>query len=423
MSAKEHANLTENKTNVLISIILPTYNRGYIIAKAIDSVISQTYKKWELIIVDDASTDDTRMVIGKYTDCRIKYIYNTENKGANYCRNLGVTLSRGKYISFLDSDNFWERDKIRIQLEKIIHTGDHVGLIFCRELVRNGPYKYFVPDEEVELGKIKKTLCEKNIIDTNTVIIKKECFDTVGGFDEKMPRLQDWEFFFRVINVYNYQVIYISDCLNSNIIQTDSISMDDKKYVDAMLYFLQKHFNIFLEYLNFEKLIHFILADILMSEHVEQAYVIEKIYETFGNNKLITQSLILYLTRQLSRKNKFYSLLYTWKIKNNQTEESSLLLKYFQGKGTVIAIYGLGKWGELFYEEIKKTQVHIMYGIDKNIKEFHGLSIKKPTDKLEKVDFIVVTVFQEFEKIKSELEKNYHGKIVSIETLINQQDI
>lgn len=103
----------------LISIITPTYNCGKFIEETIESVLNQTYKNWEMIIVDDCSKDDTKEVVEKYTskDDRIKYYLLEENSGAAVTRTKAMELAKGNYIAFLDSDDLWMEDKLERQLE------------------------------------------------------------------------------------------------------------------------------------------------------------------------------------------------------------------------------------------------------------------------------------------------------------------
>ncbi len=91
--------------NPLISVILPTYNRGYIVERAIKSVLNQTYKNLELIIVDDGSTDNTEEIVKSIEDKRIIFLKHKKNKGASSARNTGIKNSKGEYISFIDSDD------------------------------------------------------------------------------------------------------------------------------------------------------------------------------------------------------------------------------------------------------------------------------------------------------------------------------
>lgn len=408
----------------LISVVLPTYNRGYIIEKAIASVIRQTYENWELIVVDDASADDTWKVMEQYKDKRIKYIREEENRGANYCRNAGVRYSHGKYIAFLDSDNYWEKEKLEIQLKEIRSTGDDVALVFCDELIDFEGRQYVFPEhwnyKEMDIGK---TLYERNIIDTNTALVKRECFEKAGGFDEKMPRIQDWELFFRLVNKCGYRAVYIPQCLNNNIIQQNSITKQGKKYVDAIFHMLGKYPD---EFHSIEQIEHHIREAFGYAPE-EQAYICGKICELYSHKPKLLQDvmgkmidLIKGLKRQLAGKAEFYSLLYQWKRKGPEAIGRAISREVSEKQNIRLAIYGLGGWGELFYEEIKNFPIHISYGIDKKIEEFHSLVIKRPEDELEEVDLIVVTVFREYESIKAELRKKYSGKIISIESLIEQ---
>lgn len=103
----------------LVSIITPTYNCGKFITETLESVIAQTYKNWEMIIVDDCSKDDTQIIVEKYIkkDKRIRYIKFEKNQGAAIARNTAIKEAKGKYIAFLDSDDLWSKDKLEKQLD------------------------------------------------------------------------------------------------------------------------------------------------------------------------------------------------------------------------------------------------------------------------------------------------------------------
>lgn len=103
--------------NDLVSIIMPSYNTGHFIKETIESVLAQSYPAWELIIVDDCSTDDTDDVVSQYlADKRIRYIKNDTNSGAAVSRNRALREAKGKWIAFLDSDDLWEPDKLKNQI-------------------------------------------------------------------------------------------------------------------------------------------------------------------------------------------------------------------------------------------------------------------------------------------------------------------
>ena len=105
----------QNKIN-LVDIILPNYNKGKFLKETIDSIIYQSFKNFKLYIIDDFSNDDSLSIIKKYSDSRIILIQLKKNKGVSFCRNLGIRLSNSKYISFIDSDDYWEKNKLEKQI-------------------------------------------------------------------------------------------------------------------------------------------------------------------------------------------------------------------------------------------------------------------------------------------------------------------
>ncbi|NLO72254.1 MAG: glycosyltransferase family 2 protein [Porphyromonadaceae bacterium] len=103
--------------NDLVSIITPSYNTAIFLEETIQSVLNQTYKNWEMIIVDDCSTDNTDEIIRKFDDQRIKYYKNQENVGAAISRNTAISYAKGRWVAFLDSDDLWEKDKLEEQVK------------------------------------------------------------------------------------------------------------------------------------------------------------------------------------------------------------------------------------------------------------------------------------------------------------------
>lgn len=118
--------------NPTVSVIIPTYNRAHLVGRAIQSVLNQTYKDFELIIVDDGSTDNTEDIIKKYQkkDERIKYIRRKKNKGGSVARNTGINAAIGEYIAFLDSDDEWLTEKLERQMKVFKSTSSEVGVVY-----------------------------------------------------------------------------------------------------------------------------------------------------------------------------------------------------------------------------------------------------------------------------------------------------
>lgn len=125
--------------NELVSIIMPSFNTGKYIDKSIESVLAQTYKNWELIIVDDFSTDNTDEVVEKYiNDKRIRYLKNDNNSGAAVSRNRALMEAKGKWIAFLDSDDLWMPDKLMLQIKFMKKNNYHFSYTNYIEIDENG---------------------------------------------------------------------------------------------------------------------------------------------------------------------------------------------------------------------------------------------------------------------------------------------
>ena len=125
---------TNNKHDDLVSIIMPSYNTAAYIAHSIESVINQTYSNWELIIIDDCSTDNTEDVVAKFQDPRIRFFKNEKNSGAAVSRNFALRESKGKWIAFLDSDDLWYPTKLSNQIEFMKRNGYDFSYTNYREI-------------------------------------------------------------------------------------------------------------------------------------------------------------------------------------------------------------------------------------------------------------------------------------------------
>ena len=392
----------------LISVVMPTYNRGYIIEKAIKSVIKQTYSAWELIIVDDASNDDTEKIVKNIKDSRIHYIKNKKNMGANYSRNLGCKIAKGDYFAFLDSDNYWTIQKLEKQINIL---NNEAAFVFCRVELKNDTTQIFPPDD-FDIDRLNEILCVNNIIDTSTVLIKRSVFEEIGGFDNDMPRYQDWEIFFRIVVVHRYSVKYIHEVLNYNVVQPNSITQDERKHIDAMLVFLEKY----IDYINVDAIIQHMWILIIKGMNEDDIAKLKKIVK--NSNKECGLDIIYVLLDMINHQTAYYETLLKWKEKIEQCSDRTIFSKY-KNTRRKIAIYGLGKWGEMIYEEMSRQGIEILYGIDQQKESFHNLSVVKPSEIPTDIDVIIVSIFQQYEKIYDMLSKRFSGEIISIKEIIN----
>ncbi len=178
----------------LISVIIPTYNRAYILHKAIESVLAQTFKNWELIVVDDGSTDETPYLVTKYPLIYVR----KPNRGVSHTRNVGILKAKGDFIAFLDSDDCFVPEKLEKQI-KFFEKNPHYKIVQTDEIWYKGhrkinPKKIHQKAEGWFFDRAIK-LC---VVSISTVLIKKEVFKEVGLFDEAFPVCEDYDFWLRV---------------------------------------------------------------------------------------------------------------------------------------------------------------------------------------------------------------------------------
>lgn len=197
-----------------ISIVTPTFNRAHLIEKAISSVIGQSYKEWELIIVDDGSTDNTNEVIKKYLDDhRINY-YKIPNGGVSGARNFGVSKSGGEFLLFLDSDDEIHQDKLALHMELFANNSDldvTVSQVLRKKLKTGITKKHtkIKPSKNIQTEFIRKDLAWK----IHSPIWKKDFLLKEKGFNEDLRSSEDFEFYARLV-LQNPKVGYIPSLLS-----------------------------------------------------------------------------------------------------------------------------------------------------------------------------------------------------------------
>lgn len=194
-----------------VSVIIPTYNRSGFIARAIKSVLDQTYQDFEIIIVDDCSTDNTEEVLNSFKDHRIRYIKLKANGGAQAARNVGIKSASGKYVTFLDSDDAWMPEKLYLQV-KIASTRARPCIVHGAALAYNEAenlyYQYNIPRFE---GHVYDELLKRPGPLFQCLFVPKECFEKIGFLDEKAPQFQEWDTSIRLSKYYEF--VYIDQPL------------------------------------------------------------------------------------------------------------------------------------------------------------------------------------------------------------------
>lgn len=192
----------------LVSVIIPMYNSNDTIINSIKSVLKQTYKNYEIIIVDDGSTDNSYKIVEEFMqennlEKKIKLL-SQENRGPSAARNKGISHSRGEYIAFLDADDIWVEEKLEKQI-KLMSKNSNIALVGSN--INNNFYK----KQDNILNISYNMLLFKNYFFTPTVIIKKSILDKVGLFDLEQKFSEDYNLWLRICKDYN--CVFINESL------------------------------------------------------------------------------------------------------------------------------------------------------------------------------------------------------------------
>ena len=178
-----------------VSVIIHTYNNEKFIAETVESVLNQTYKDYEIIVVDDGSVDGTRDALMPYMQ-KIRYHYK-ENGGIASAKNEGIKLSQTEYVAFLDHDDLWVSDKLQLQME-CFSENPQVGLVYAKYTSFRDGKELRTKPEKGYSGWIFKELLAKSFIQTSTVVVKKECLNAVGPYDESFSLGDEYDMFLRI---------------------------------------------------------------------------------------------------------------------------------------------------------------------------------------------------------------------------------
>lgn len=196
----------------MISVVIPTYNRAYFLREAIESALDQDYfaerslpDMFELLVVDDGSTDNTREIVESFGR-RVKY-YCQEHKGVSAARNLGLNLARGNCIAFLDSDDLWKKEKIRIQMN-FMETFPQAMACYTEEIwIRRGIRLNPKKKHKKYSGWIFDKVLSLCLISLSSALFRSEVFDEIGDFDEALPACEDYDFGIRFAHKYPIHLI------------------------------------------------------------------------------------------------------------------------------------------------------------------------------------------------------------------------
>jgi glycosyltransferase involved in cell wall biosynthesis len=197
--------MEKNSKKPLVSVIIPTYNRGWIVQEAIDSVLDQDFRDYELIVVDDGSDDNTREMLSAYG--KAITILRQPNRGVSAARNRGIAEAAGQLIAFLDSDDLWLPGKLASQVKFFEENADAVVNQTQEIWVRNGVRVNPKKRHHKFSGMIFERSLALCLVSPSAVMIKKGLFDDVGLFDEQLPACEDYDLWLRISCRYPVHLI------------------------------------------------------------------------------------------------------------------------------------------------------------------------------------------------------------------------
>jgi len=201
----------------------------------------------EVIVVDDASIDNTEQVIKALNDPRVHYIRHATKRGAPAARNTGIAAASGNLIAFQDSDDEWMPGKLAKQLQLFEAAGGYVDIVYTGFWRQSLRIRTYIPERWVAHrdGNILQQLLGGNFVSTQTMMLRRECFEKSGLFDEQMPRFQDWELALRLAKHYPFHLI--DEPLVIVHETSGNISSDDAAGWRALELIVEKHHDIFTE--------------------------------------------------------------------------------------------------------------------------------------------------------------------------------
>lgn len=372
-----------------ISVIIPMYNSEATIQRVISSVLIQTYNNLEVIIVDDASSDCSADIINSIKDSRIKYIKNQKNMGPAASRNIGVKQARYDYIAFEDSDDEWLPDKLKMQME-LMNSDKELGLVYCAYTYTTEKSQIKVPPncykkEELE-GYIFESIWKENKIGTPTILMKKECFNNVGGFNSSLKSIEDWEFVLRVAQ--KYKIGYLNQAMVNADYTREGVNNRYDAQIDAYICMMKEFPNMPRE----DKILTIfnLLWKIPLYQHKkymsmlcnckivnsQECNMLYKIFGKYYEERIINQT---------------YSRIVNFDILKSFLIEQSNISAYEQEKPKV-AVYGASSLGKVVYTQLKQCGFNVVGIIDRNDIQIKGMDVINVNDYKNQADIIIFTI-------------------------------
>ena len=208
----------------LVSVIIATHNRAHVISQAIESVLSQTFEDYEIIVVDDGSSDGTAGLLRERYAEKVVYISKETNAGLSAARNTGIQAARGRYVAILDDDDLWLPEKLEMQIG-LMEEKPSLGLVYCNSFTVNEHDEVLGEIKGTQKGAIFDEVLSSNCLGPPSgILLQKKVFAETGYFDENLTALEDWDLWIRVSQCY--EIDFVDQPLVRYRVHSDNMSRD-----------------------------------------------------------------------------------------------------------------------------------------------------------------------------------------------------
>jgi glycosyltransferase involved in cell wall biosynthesis len=229
--------MTKASRDDLISVIIPARNMARFVAKTLESVLSQTHREFEVIVVDDGSTDDTAKIVAAIArrDKRVRLI-RTEPMGVSAARNLAISQAEGAFIAPIDADDLWHPRKLELQLAKMRSSVPTIGVVYSWTLGIDEYDRVVLPQwiDSTAAGNVLHELAVRGIVGNgSTPLIRRSAVKSVGGYDESLTLCEDWKFYTALAGVCEFAVIPCR--LTAYRLRSDSASLAGVQEMEAAI--------------------------------------------------------------------------------------------------------------------------------------------------------------------------------------------
>ena len=435
MSKRVDKDLKMGKKTI-VSVITSVYNCEDYVEEMLDSVINQTMQDWEMILIDDASTDNTWDKIQKYDDKRIIKIKNSQNQGLTVNLNKALLMCKGKYIIRIDGDDISDLNRFSTQVE-FMET--HPAIVLSGGFLQtfgdsNVIYKVFLDEEKLRINLLFNT-----VIFHPTFIIKRDCLVKHKLFyNEYLKYAQDYNLVYELSKVG--KLANIPDILTKYRVHNKQVSnekkFEQKRYADYTRKQILKDLGIFLSDEEFSCWTEFCVMNcqkigsekkqklLEIKQKIIDYNVLQKIYPHELLEKVLNERMDEYFSicesKDKELADKYYELFQLMNQWIKRKQQGKELTTYFKNEKIYkIAVYGMGEVGERLIEELEGTEIKVVYGIDRRASNIYSdIKVFSMSEKIEKVDMIVVTAIAYYEEIKACLKEKVDCPIVSFKEIL-----